>query len=96
MEIPKPAVSKLVGGDQICNDGEMALLVTLSSVNYSVFHENPPFLEAKFRHLKKCIFLYFFLQNLGFSGSLCTFFLQTGGPCIMLLMILGEKWNYES
>ena len=28
MEIPKPAVSKLVGGDQICNDGEMALLVS--------------------------------------------------------------------
>ena len=28
MEIPKPAVSQLVGGDQICNDGEMALLVT--------------------------------------------------------------------
>ena len=79
MEIPKPAVSKLVGGDQICNDGEMALLVTLSSVNYSVFHENPPFLEAKFRHLKKCIFLYFFLQNLGFSGSLCTFFFTDRG-----------------
>ena len=28
MEIPKPVVSQLVGGDQICNDGEMALLVT--------------------------------------------------------------------
>ena len=28
MEIPKPAVSQLVGGDQICNVGEMALLVT--------------------------------------------------------------------
>ena len=33
VKIPKPAVSQLVGGDQICNDGEMALLVYYSTLS---------------------------------------------------------------